>query len=118
MNTITFFAKQFAAFVTGDDVQVRALKQFRKAESALKTQIAVNEGETIAKEEAVQQAGDALASALVNGGNDITDASSYVRNLLDAQNSVTSAGEAIAKHQAKLDFLKSSLAKLQETVEA
>jgi chromosome segregation ATPase len=117
MNKVTFFVKQFAAFVTGDDTTARALKEFRKAESGLKTQIAILEGETIAKEEAVQAAEDAIAFSRVNGGNNITSPTSYVQNLLDAKNNLTSAQEKLKTHQAKLDFLKGELETLKTEVE-
>lgn len=114
---VPFFVKQFRAFVTGDDAKVRELKQFRKAQNSLKTQISVLEGESIAKEDALEEAEEGVAAARANNGNDITDGVIYVENLLSAKNKVTAAKEALKKHNEKLAFLKGELSTLEEEVE-
>jgi len=73
MSTVKSFVKQFVAAVQGDNVEVKAQKVFRQAQSALKTQISVSEGALIKFEDAVELAKEQLASTRINSGNLITD---------------------------------------------
>lgn len=118
MSTIKSFVKQFIASVTGDDVQAQAEKTFRQAQSALKSQIASLDGDTINLEESVKEAQDALEGAKINNGELIDDRNYYVSNLISAQNSVTEAEEDLAAHKTKIEFLKKTLAELEADVEA
>lgn len=118
MNKVASFVKQFVAAVKGDNVEVMAQKALRQADSALKTQIASLEGDTIAKEDLVTDAKERQMSARINHGAQITDRNSYVRNLLDAKNAVTNAEEGLKLHKEKIAFLKEELDSLNGEVEA
>jgi hypothetical protein len=100
------FVKEVVAILKGDDAEATAQKILRQADSAFKTQIASLTGDTIALEDRLEDAVEALRLARLNNGRVISDRNSYVRNLLDAKNNVTYAEEALEAHNAKLVFLK------------
>ena len=118
MNTVKSFVKQFVAQIKGDDAEVKAQKALRQADSALKTQIASLEGDVISLEDRVTDAKERQALIRINSGQPITDRTSYVRNLLDAKNSVTLAEDALKIHKEKIAFLKGELDSLNSEVEA
>jgi len=120
MSKMKSFVKQFAALVTGDSATVQAEKNFRRAESALKTQIAKLEGETITKEDALETAKEHATAVLVNNGKPITDQyrTDYVANLVDADNAVKSAQKELDEHKNMIKFLQGKLAELNEEVDA
>ena len=111
-KTVKSFIKQFVAVVTGDSSEAQAQKVYRQASSGLSTQISVLTGDSVGKEDAVTDAKEKLALARVNNGNLITNREYYVQNLLDAKNNLTKAEEELAKHNAKLEFLKGELTNL------
>ena len=117
MNTVKSFVRQFVAAVVGDTDTVLAEKNFRLADSALQTQIAILTGGTIKKEDAVTSAQEQLDSSRINGAKTITDPDQYVENLLRAKNNLTNAEQDLKKHKEKLDFLKGELAALSAEVE-
>lgn len=127
MANVKLFVKQFVAILKGDDAEATAVKALRQVESALKTQIAALEGDTITKEDALEAAKEHEALALVNGGN-LLDAKSgyakdrtqYVQNLIDAANTTTRAQKDLDDHKKKIEFLKSKLDLLnqEDAVEA
>jgi len=106
---IKSFVKEFIAIVNGDNAEAAAQKALRQAESALKTQIASLEGDTISKEDAVEQAKETLSKAIVNNGTGISNRDAYVQNLLSSKNNVTKAEEALELHKEKIAFLKETL---------
>jgi hypothetical protein len=106
MNKMKSFVKEVVAILKGDDAEATGQKILRQADSAFKTQIASLTGDTIALEDKLEDAVEALRLARLNNGKVISDRNSYVRNLLDAKNNVTSAEEALEAHNAKLVFLK------------
>jgi hypothetical protein len=108
------FVKEVVAILKGDDAEATAQKILRQADSAFKTQIASLTGDTIALEDRLEDAKESLRLARLNNGRVISDRNSYVRNLLDSKNSVTSAEEALDAHVAKLAFLKEQADLLEE----
>ena len=101
------FVKQVVAVLKGDDAEVTGQKILRGADSALKTQIASLNGDTISLEDNVETAKETLTLARINGGNIISDRNMYVANLLEAKNKLTDAEEALEFHLKKLAFLES-----------
>lgn len=116
MNKAKSFVKQFIAVVKGDDAEAQAQKVLRQADSALKSQIASLQGDTITFEDAVTAAEEAEVLATVNNGKAITDRNYYVSGLLNAKNKVTSAQEALKAHQEKVAFLQDKLESLNKEV--
>ena len=100
------FVKEVVALLKGDDAEATAQKILRQADSAFKTQIAALNGDTIALEDGVDEAKENLRLTRLNHGESIKDRNQYVRNLLDAQNKLTAAEEALESHLEKLKFLE------------
>jgi hypothetical protein len=99
------FVKEVVALLKGDDNEATAQKILRQADSAFKTQIASLTGDTIALEDKVEEVKEALRLARLNNGSPISDRNSYIRNLLEAKNRLSTAEEALEEHLAKLSFL-------------
>jgi hypothetical protein len=106
MTKLNSFAKQFVAIIKGDDAEARAAKVWRQAESAFKVQIAALSGDLIRKEDAVSQAEEKLAKALVNNGNEITDRDNYIVNLISAKEILKSTKKHLDAHKETIAFLE------------
>ena len=106
MNKMKSFVKEVVAIISGDNAEATGQKILRQADSALKTQIASLNGDTISLEDKVEDAKEALRLARVNNGKLITDRNEYVRNLLNAKNALTDAEEAFEIHLEKIAFLQ------------
>ena len=113
MNKLNSFAKQFVAIIKGDDAETKAAKVWRQAESAFKVQIAALGGDLIRKEDAVTQAEEKLAKALVNDGNEITDRDAYIANLISAQESLRQSQKNLTAHKDTIEFLEKQYTKLK-----
>ena len=113
MNKLNSFAKQFVAIIKGDNAEATAAKVWRQAESAFKVQIAALNGDLIRKEDAVTQAEEKLAKALVNHGIEITDREAYISNLLRAKEALASVQKELTAHQATIAFLEEQYALLR-----
>jgi hypothetical protein len=116
-QTMKSFVKQFVAIIEGNDSAVEAQKAFREADSALGSQINNLEGETMVKEDAVEDAVEAVKIARVNGGKRIANKPQYVANLLCAKNVLTAAEEDLELHLKKIAFLKSEKEEISKEVE-
>jgi len=108
------FVKEVVAIIKGDDAEATGQKILRQADSAFKAQIASLNGDTIALEDAVENAQDRVNKCRINHGNLITDRNDYIRNLLDAKNRLTTAEEALEAHNTKLAFLNEQFALLDK----
>lgn len=106
MNKLNSFCKEFVALVKGDDVEAKAQKVWRQAESGLKVQIAALKGDVIAKEDKVENAKEGLTLARVNNGNLISDREMYVSYLIEAKNKLTKAEKELEQHNAQIAFLE------------
>ena len=117
-TVVKSFVKQFAALLQGDTAEVTAQKVFRQVQSSLNTQIAVMNGDLVAKEDAVTDAKEELDRARLNYGKELasSDRTAYVRNLITKKNAVESAQEALDTHLETLDFLKGELVRLESEV--
>lgn len=100
------FVKQVVAVIKGDDAEAVGQKILRAADSALKTQIASLNGDTISLEDNVEAATEGLALARINDGQIISDRNAYVSNLFIAKNRLTDAEEALDAHKERLAFLE------------
>jgi hypothetical protein len=109
---VNSFVNQFVAKANGDNTTVKAEKAWRIADSALKVQLALLEGDTVGLEVNVESAQEALEAAYINGGEPVNK-STYVNVLIERKNDLTDAEKAYKKHITKLDFLKDVHSKLQ-----
>ena len=60
MNKMKSFVKEVVAIISGDNAEATGQKILRQADSALKTQIASLNGDTISLEDKVEDAKEAL----------------------------------------------------------
>jgi hypothetical protein len=113
--TVKSFIKGFVALVQGDTAEATAQKVFRQVQSALNTQIAIMTGDQVAKEENVSDARERYEKARLNNGKELAskDRTYYVQNLVEANNSVKEAEEALELHKETLQFLRNELAALE-----
>jgi len=114
MNKTKSFVKEIVALLKGDDAEATGQKVLRQADSAFKTQIASLTGDTIALEDRLEDAKEALRLARLNSGQLIGDRNAYIRGLLQAQNVIVDAEEALEAHNNKLAFLREQAALLEE----
>lgn len=114
MNKTKSFVKEIISLLKGDDAEATGQKVLRQADSAFKTQIASLTGDTIALEDRLEDAKEALRLARLNNGQLIGDRNSYIRSLLQAQNVIVEAEEALEAHNNKLQFLREQAALLEE----
>lgn len=103
------FVKQFMAVLKGDTDEVVAQKVYRQANAALEAQIACLKGDTIAKEEALENAKENLENARVNNGCLIINRNAYVENLVQRKNHYEDKKEELELHLETLSFLESEL---------
>jgi hypothetical protein len=115
-TVVTSFISQFIASIKGDDAQAKAEKNWRRANSALKSAIPSAEGDSIQFEDAVDSAKENLNKALINNGEDITDSKRYVENILRATEALEEAKENVELHKKKLSILNDALKALSEEV--
>ena len=113
MTTTNSFVKQFIALIKGNEAEAKAAKVWRQAESAFKVQIAALGGDLIRKEDAVTQAEEKLAKALVNNGNEITDRDTYITDLISAQEALRQSQKQLTAHKDTIEFLEKQYAKLK-----
>lgn len=116
--TMKSFIKGFVALVQGDTAEAQAQKVFRQVQAALNTQIAVMTGNSVEKEEAVEDAKEALNKARLNNGKELpsSERTRYVQNLVDASNALKEAEENLVAHNETLAFLKAELAALEAEI--
>lgn len=114
VKKVKSFFKQVFAILKGDTDEARAEKIYRGALSAFNVQIAALTGDQISLEDKLEAAKENLEKATINNGNLIDDRAQYINNILNRQNDVTSAEEALDKHKAKLAFLKKRMAALDK----
>ena len=93
--------------------EAKAARVWRQAESAFKVQIAALGGDLIRKEDAVTQAEEKLAKALVNNGNEITDRDAYISDLILAQEFLRQSQKNLTAHKDTIKFLEEQYAKLK-----
>lgn len=100
-NAVTNFVKTVVAKLTGDKATETALKNEKKASSAVKIQISGLESKIVDAEIKVQEATDSLSDA-VFPSELISTSECYTQNVKIAQQRLDSA-------QAELDQMKESL---------
>lgn len=114
MNRMKSLVKEVIAILQGDNAEATGLKILRGADSALRTQIASLNGDTISLEDNVETAKEELALARINRGLVISDRNTYVSNLLLAKNRLTSCEEDLDAHKEKIAFLEEIFASLDK----
>ena len=110
------FKSAFCSLATGPTTEALAEKVQRAAISQLRVQISSQEGQTIKFEDALENAMEERKNALYNNGKAIdVDKPNYVQNLINAEQAVNSAKNALEQHAFNLDFLRKCLAEVEGT---
>lgn len=117
MNKVSLFVKETISRLKGDDTSVIAIKNYRKAEAALKSQVANLEAAVVDQESTVENAEDALANAKFPV-NLITDNTSYLRGIKNAQESLDAAKSVLSNTKDNITYFKTVLADFQKEVTA
>jgi len=94
-SKVESFVNETLARLKGDGDEVIAEKNFRKAKSAFKAQIAVQESNLVDLESLIEEREEALKAAKYPTEL-IKDNHSYVQGIVDAQRSLDSAIEELA----------------------
>lgn len=113
MSVVKSYVKQVLAKLTGDQNQVVAEKNYRKAVAAVKGQIAALEAKIVEDEGNLEDAKEALANAKypteeIKGGS-----SSFISNIVRHQENVNSAQYMLDQTQKSLDFNKALLVEFE-----
>lgn len=107
-SEVSRFVESVLARLTGDQDKALALKNEKLAISALKTQIALKEGELVEAESNVEAAQENLKE--VTFPTTPISRDNYVRNLINAQEKLKDAEEDLEVLNETLSFLKETLA--------
>lgn len=108
MNIMTNYMKEILARLKSDDAAVIAAKNERKSNSALKGQIAALEAKKVDDESAVEDAEEALKVAKFPTSV-ITDNSSYIRNIKQAEENLASKKETLTSTTESIAYFNAIL---------
>lgn len=99
------FVKQVIARLSGDEAEVTAQKNYRKASSAVKSQLAALEAKLVDDEVKLEEATEALDNAKFPTLS-ISNNQSYVEKIRDAQADVEDAEEALKQTQESIGYFQ------------
>ena len=102
------FVKATVAFLTGDSDTTLALKNERLAKASIKGQLSALEGQLVTNEVKVENAKEALEKA-THPTTLISDQERYVKNILDAEETLRAAKETLESTQSTIDYLNTLL---------
>jgi hypothetical protein len=108
MSNFKSFVREVTARLKGDEAGVVAAKNARKAESALKGQIAALEAKLVDDESTVEDRKEALQNAKFPT-TPITDNQNYIQNIRRAQEGVDSAEETVADTKFSIEYFQGLL---------
>lgn len=117
MKKVTLFFKEFVAAAKGEDAEAMAINALIQADSALSSQIPSLKGDTVDLKMKVNEAKIHLDKSTVNYGQKITDRTSYIKALYEAENALTIANKALETHEKRIAFLEARLVHINTTVE-
>jgi isopropylmalate/homocitrate/citramalate synthase len=115
MSTIKSFIKEAVARIGGDTAQVTAQKNYRKATSAIKSQVAALQAKEVDEEAAVEQAQENLSNAKFPTTL-LTDNKSYVSGIQYAQDALVRAQDALEATRASIKYFSGLLVSFDEEV--
>lgn len=99
------FVKEVVARLQGDDNEVIAQRNYRKANAAVKGQISSLESKKVDAEVSLEEAKEKLADAKYPT-SPIKDNSDYIRTIVRRQEKVTEAEEALEEVNSSLAYFK------------
>jgi hypothetical protein len=111
--TITNFVKQVKAQLTGDQTEVVALKNARKADSAVNGQLAALKSRLVDLEGTVEDREESLH--LVKFPKDlITDNQSFIRRINESQEMLDDAYDALVDVKSSIDYFEALAAEYSQ----
>lgn len=116
MSKIKSYVKQAIARLTGDKTEELAQKNYRKATSAVRGQIAALEAQLIDAESDLEAAEDGLADAKYPKEL-ITNQEAYLESILCAKDAVEDAQHRLKSLQASIEFNKALLEEFEKEEE-
>lgn len=111
------FLKEVIARVAGDEAEVVAQKNYRKATSAVKSQVAALQAKEVDDEAAVEQAQENLDNATYPT-TPITDNKAYVAGIQRAYDALQKAEDELVATRDSIDFFSSLLEGFDKEVAA
>jgi len=117
MKTMKSYVKQVLAQLTGDQNTVVAEKNYRKASSAVKGQIASLEAKLVDDEQSLENAQEALNKAKYPTF-EVSDQKGYVQNVVRATEAVEANQATLDSTKKSIEFFKSLLTEFDEEKEA
>lgn len=110
MEKVSQFVKLVVAVIKGDDAEATAIKIQRKGSAALRAQIAIKQAEMLNCEDKLESAIEVQQKARINNGKLITDSNeAYIGRLIEADNNVVDAQDAIETLNSEIAFLTKEL---------
>lgn len=116
MKKMKSFIKEVVARVAGDQAEVVAQKNYRKATSAVKSQIAALQAKEVDDEAAVEQANENLENAKFPV-TPITDNKTYVSSIKRYQDNVDAAAQALEDTRSSIAYFQALLEDFDAEVE-
>ena len=110
-NKVSLFITEVTARLTGDDSTVFAVKNARKAESAINSQLAAQKAAEVDAEDRVEEAKEALAAAQFPTEL-ITSSKDYINGILRAEERLQASQVALEELQDSIKYLET----LKETM--
>ena len=107
-KSLSLFVKETVARLKGDDAEVLAIKNQRKADSAINGQLAALKAKLVDDESAVED-GEELLNNAIYPNTAITDNQAYVRG-------ISKAHEALEEAKETLENTKNSIAYFENII--
>lgn len=116
MKKMKSFIKEVVARVAGDQAEVVAQKNYRKATSAVKSQIAALQAKEVDDEASVDTANENLEIAKFPTLA-ITDNKSYISNIKYYQDAIDKANDTLASTRESIAYFEALLASYDKEVD-
>jgi hypothetical protein len=109
---MNYYVELGLAILAGDKDEAKLLRDSKKAENALKSQISIREGKRFELEESIDASKEALKRKEVTFPESGSAAETYVKNLVEAKNEVTKAEKTLVEFDKVTNYLKETLEKI------
>ena len=116
MNKMSLFVKEVKARLTGDENEVIAIKNARKAATAFNSQIASLDAAIADQESVVEEAKEVLYD-VTYPKTLITDNKAYIKGISDAEDTLAGAEEVLVNLQESLEYFTEKKATIFAEIE-
>ena len=111
------FVKSLVAFCEGDDVEAKARRIQRRAQSLVTMAVSSKDNDILKAEDEITLAKEKLEEAIYNNGKLDFNEKTYVENIVKAKNALTDAEEQLESEKDTLAYLKEVLAQVTEGID-